>query len=207
MKLFVNSISPNSRKVTAVASHLGIDCEVQTIDLSKGENRSPEFTAINPNAKVPALKDGDFCLWESNAIMCYLASKVDTDLWPKSNARYDIQRWMNWELAHWGRWISSYGFETFLKGMLGMGEPDEKAMAEAAGFVARFAKVLDDHLEKHPYLVDDHLTLADFAVASHLTYRGPAKLPLDEFKHISAWESRLNEVPAWRDSAPKLPGA
>jgi glutathione S-transferase len=120
------------------------------------------------------------------------------------DTRYDIARWMNWELAHWGRWISSYGFETLLKGMFGMGEPDEKAMEEAAGFIAKFGGVLDEHLEKNNYLVGDKPTIADFAVASHLTYRVPAKLPLNGFKNILAWEARLNEIPAWRDSAPKM---
>ena len=204
MKLYVNDLSPNSRKVTSVANHLKLDCDIETLDFAKGENRAPEFLAINPNGKLPALQDGDFNLWESNAIMGYLCSKVDTDLWPKTNARYDISRWMNWELAHWGRWISSYGFETFLKGMFGLGEPDEAAMAEAAGFISRFGKVLDDHLSDKSFLVGDTLTIADFAVGSHLSYRIPAKLPLDDFKNILAWEARLLEVPAWRDSAPKM---
>ncbi len=204
MKLYINSLSPNSRKVIFVANHLGLECEQKTLDFAKGENRSPEFMAINPNGKLPALTDGEFSLWESNAIMGYLCSKVDTDLWPKSDARYDISRWMNWELAHWGRWISSYGYETFLKGMFGMGEPDEKKMEEAAGFIERFGGVLDGHLADNSFLVGGNATIADFAVASHLTYRIPAKLPLDDFKNILAWEAKLNDIPAWRDSAPKM---
>ena len=205
MKLYLNPLSPNCRKVSAVAQHLELEAEIVLVDFAQGENRTPEFLAINPNGKVPALADGDLCLWESNAIMGYLCSKKGTDLWPKSNSRYDILRWMNWELAHWGRWISSYGFETFLKGMLKLGDPNEEAMAEAAGFIARFGKVLDDHLANKSWLVGDKLTIADFAVGSHLTYRIPAKLPLDGFKNILAWEQRLNEIPAWRETAPKMP--
>lgn len=204
MKLYINPMSPNSRKVTATAKHLDLDCEIQIIDLANGENKKPEFLAINPNGKLPALEDDGFTLWESNAMMGYLCGKTDTTLWPKSNARYDILRWMNWELAHWGRWISSYGFETFLKGMLGMGEPDEAKMKEAAGFIARFATVLDDHLGAQDFLVGDSLTIADFAVASHLTYRIPGKLPLDDYKNILAWDARLGEIPAWRDTAPQM---
>lgn len=204
MKLYVNQLSPNSRKVTAVLSHLGLDSETQVIDLASGENRTPEFLAINPNGKIPALSDGDFSLWESNSIMGYLCSKTDTTLWPKSNARYDITRWMNWELAHWGRWISTYAFETMLKGMFGLGAPDEKVMEEAGKFIAKFGTVLDDHLSNTNFLVGNALTIADFAVASHLTYRVPAKVPLDDFSNILAWETRLNEIPAWRESAPEM---
>jgi glutathione S-transferase len=203
LKLYVNPISPNSRKITSVFDHLGLKGEVQVVDFSKGEHRTPEFLALNPNGKIPALTDGDFNLWESNAIMAYLCAQVETPLWPKTNARYDIMRWMDWELAHFGRWISTYAYETFLKGLFGAGDPDEKVMAEAAGFIARFGKVLDDHLANREFLVGDCLTIADFAVASHLSYRVPARLPLDDFGHISAWEARLNEVPAWRNSAPR----
>lgn len=204
MKLYVNPISPNSRKVIAVNELLGLDCDVVAVDLAKGENRVPEFLAINPNGKIPALVDNNFTLWESDAIMAYLCSKVDTELWPASNVRYDIMRWMNWELAHWGRWISAYGYETFLKAMFGLGEPDENVMQEAAGFIQRFGQVLDDHLAQNDYLVGKAPTIADLAVASHLTYRVQAKLPLGKFGNIASWETRLSEIPAWRDSAPGM---
>ena len=94
MKLYTNLFSPNARKVHAVAHALGIDLETHTVDLRAGEQRTPEYLALNPNGKVPTLVDGDTVLWESNAIMCYLAGKGDTDLWPKSAKRYDILRWM-----------------------------------------------------------------------------------------------------------------
>lgn len=204
MKLYINPLSPNSRKVTAVRNHLGLDTEVQVVDIGKGENRSPEFLAINANGKIPALTDGDLKLWESNAIMGYLCSKKDTSLWPKSDARYDIIRWMSWELAHWGRWISTYTYETMLKGMFGQGDADPAVVEEAGKFIAKFGKVLDDHLADHKFLTGDEVTIADFAVGSHLSYRVPGKLPLDDFKNITAWEARLNEIPAWRESQPKM---
>ena len=81
-------------------NELGIELETQTLDLRAGEQRTPEYLALNPNGKVPTLVDGDTVLWESNAIMCYLAGKGDTALWPKSAKRYDILRWMFWESNH-----------------------------------------------------------------------------------------------------------
>lgn len=71
---------------------------------------------------------------------------------------------MNWELAHWGRCLSTYGYETFLKGLFGQGAPDPKIVEEAGGFIARFGKVLDDHLAKK-YLVGDKLSLREWRVA------------------------------------------
>lgn len=202
MKLYLSPISPNSRKVSAVKAHLGIECDVQIIDLSNGENRAPKYLAINPNGMVPALTDGDFTLWESNAIMAYLCSKAESDLWPDGNARYDVQRWMNWELAHFGRWLTIYGFEKF-RGKFGMGEPDDKVLAAAGTSIAKFAKILDDHLARRTFMVGEALSIADFAIASHLAYRVAAEYPLNSFKNVLAWEERLLEVPAWRDTVPE----
>jgi glutathione S-transferase len=75
MKLYHFPRSPNTRKVLAVIVHLGLNTELETVDLLKGEQMKPEFIRLNPNHKTPALQDGDFLLWESNAIMQYLASR------------------------------------------------------------------------------------------------------------------------------------
>jgi glutathione S-transferase len=77
--------SPNSRKVEAVILHLGLEVEIRNHDLFKGELRAPDYLAINPNAKVPTLVDGNFKLWESVAIMQYLAEKSGDDtLFPRN---------------------------------------------------------------------------------------------------------------------------
>ena len=84
MKLYTFPPSPNSRKIMAVAHYLGIELDVHFVDLTKGDQMKPEFLALNPNHKIPTLQDGDFVLWESNAIMQYLAaSQSDRSLWPR----------------------------------------------------------------------------------------------------------------------------
>ncbi|KJV04997.1 glutathione S-transferase family protein, partial [Methylocucumis oryzae] len=79
MKLYHFPISPNSRRVVAVIHHLGLECELIALDLSKGEHLTPEFISLNPNHMIPTLVDGDTVLWESNAIMQYLCAKVGDD--------------------------------------------------------------------------------------------------------------------------------
>jgi glutathione S-transferase len=204
MKLYQNPLSPNCRKVLAVAKHVGVELELQTLDFTKGEHRAPEFLALNPNGKVPVLVDGDLHLWESNAIMAYLAGQQDTELWPKSAARYDILRWQYWQLGHWGPAIDTVTYERVLKPAMGIGEPDEGKIAQGLKDFDRYAKVLDRHLEGRSFLVGDGLTLADFAVAAPLTYAGPGQLPLGDHPNVEAYNKRLSEVPAWRDTAPKL---
>src|SRR5690242_13589624 len=120
MDFYTNPLSPNCRKVDAVAKQLGLELNYKIIDVRKGEHRTPAYLAINPNGKVPALVDGDIKLWESNAIQCYLAAKLDTEMWPKSPLRYDILRWQAWELAHFGLAARSVTFERLIKRLLGL---------------------------------------------------------------------------------------
>ena len=84
MKLYHFPISPNSRRVVAVLHHLQLPCELQTLDLGKGEQLQADFLKLNPNHMIPTLIDEAFSLWESNAIMQYLSSKVPNNtLWPR----------------------------------------------------------------------------------------------------------------------------
>ena len=77
MKLYSFTPSPNARKVAAVIAHLGLtDIEHVLVRLQKGEHRKPDYLAINPMGKVPALRDGDMLLWESNSICQYLADRA-----------------------------------------------------------------------------------------------------------------------------------
>ena len=74
IELYVFPPSPRAFKVMAVANHLGLDCALRMVDFSKGEHKAPGYVALNPNMRMPTLKDGDFVIWESNAIIRYLAA-------------------------------------------------------------------------------------------------------------------------------------
>src|SRR5437588_6251264 len=74
-ELYVFPPSPRAFKVMAIANHLGIEPTLHMLDIVKGEQRSPHYVALNPNMRMPTLRDGDYVLWESNAIMQYLAAK------------------------------------------------------------------------------------------------------------------------------------
>ena len=92
--------SPNTWKVRAVAAHLAIPLELEFVDLSKGQQRTPDYLALNPTGRTPTLVDGDFMLWESTAIMQYLASRAaQLALASDPRARADIMRWQSWQLA------------------------------------------------------------------------------------------------------------
>ena len=201
MKLYYFE-SPHPRVACAVAKHTGVPVEYVRVDLARGEQKSPDYLAIDPNGKVPALVDGDFTLWEAPAIACYIAAKAGSDLWPADErARLDILRWFNWGTAHFNRHAGTIWFERTLKRPLGLGEPDERAIGAATHFLDQFAPVLDTHLAKRDFLVGNRLSVADFHVAMFLGYEA-AGLPLAGLQNIARWYARLDELPAWREPFP-----
>src|SRR5262249_11196353 len=167
MKLYINPVSPNSRKPRLVAQHLGLAIEEKVVDLLKGEQRTPEFLAKNPNGMVPVLEDGDFCLWESNAISWHLAAQVPGNSLLPSDARsrVDIARWQSWELAHLQPAVGRVLREKFFKKLFNQGPPDPAQVKLGEEQFARFAAVLNGRLEGRKFLLGESLTVADFTVA------------------------------------------
>ena len=206
MKLHVVRASHNCRRVLATAAHLGLDVEIIEPDLAAGELKKPEYLALNPNGKVPTLEDGDFKLWESNAIMQYLASKKPgTTLWPDdARGRADITRWQLWEANHLSRGTGPLTFEKVFKPFVLKQEPNADVVTEAEATFHKFAPVLNGSLEGRKFITGDSVTLADFSLAANFSYAQPAGIPLQDYSHLSAWLDRMNEVEAWASTAPKL---
>src|SRR5882724_9281579 len=170
IRLHVFPPSPNAIKVIAAAHHLGIEFEPRIVDLTKGEQQKPEFVALNPNRKMPVLEEDGFVLWESNAILQYLAAKrADHGLWPSEPRRQaDVSRWQCWELAHWGPACGTLVFERFVKRFFGQGDPNPAEVARGEEEFHRYAEVLNQHLRHRDWLVGSTVTLADITVDAWL---------------------------------------
>ena len=210
MKLYGFPPSPNTWKVRALAAHLGVPLELEFIDLSKGAQYAPAYLALNPTGRTPTLVDGDFKLWESNAILQYIAGKSANSLWPNDDAkkRADIAHWQFWQLAHWGaEACQPLTFQRLVKKILNLGPPDEAAIAKGIEAFNKEAKMLDVHLAKQPYLVGKDLTIADFAVAAPLLYAKEAEMPLAPYANLRGWFDRVAALPCWRETAPQFPAA
>ena len=202
MKLYYTD-TLNPRKACAVARYLNSPVEFVHVDLAKGEHKTPDYLAINPNGKVPALQDGDLKIWESNAIMCHLARKAGSDLWPRDDdGKLEVTRWLTWSSEHFTRHAGMLYFQYIIKPKFGLGPQDEAAIKEATGFWRQFAGVLNDHLRGRKYILGDTLTVTDFAVGITLPYAATAKIPVAEFPEVERWHARLNELPAWREPWP-----
>lgn len=207
MKLHSFPGSPNHRKVTAVAAHLGLPVEEVMVDFATGDNQKPEFLKMNPNGMIPVLQDGDFYLPESSAIMMYLcAQKPGNTLLPSDPKQHaQVMRWMFWQGAHFGKACGTILFEKLVKPMFRKEQPDMAEVAKGEEMFHRFARVLDDHMKDRKWLVGDNVTLADYANAAMLMYAEMAQFPVSGYPNMMAWYKRVEELDAWKKTAPQMP--
>jgi glutathione S-transferase len=204
MKLYGFPLSPNTWKVRALAAHIGVPLELSIVDMKNGQHRSPDYLALNPTGRVPVLVDGDFALWESVAIMQYIASKKPNPLWPDDvRARADITRWQSWQVAHWGKEACEpLLYERFIKKTFNLGPMDQARVAAGTEAFNREAAMLDAHLAKQPFVAASGLSLADFSIAAALIYATQGEFPLAPYAHVRAWFDRVFALPAWKETAP-----
>jgi glutathione S-transferase len=209
MKLYYVVGSPNCRKVHAVIDHLDLEVQFEYRDFFTGELRLPEYLDINPNAMVPTLVDGDLVLWESNAIIQYLADRgLESALFPRDpKRRADIARWQHWELAHFNKAFGVLAFEAVAKPNFLNAQPDAGLVRWSQGELARFAQVLNRALEGRDYLVGDSITLADYAVIHLEGFKSAVPFDWQPYENLNAYFSRMAAVPHWMCTAPSSPQA
>jgi len=203
MQLYHHPFSPSARRVLMVAEHLGIALDLVEINLASPDDRR-RIEELNDNSKIPVLVDGGFVLWESCAIMQYLADGTPGQtIYPQDRAaRADVNRWMFWTCQHFAPALGVFGWENMWKKVVTGEDADPNELARGARDVARAAAVLDKHLSTRRWLVGDAVTLADYAVVAPLMYKEQARLPLDDYPHLLAWFARVQELPAWRRTTP-----
>lgn len=204
MKLYVLPPSPRALKVIALKNYLALECEIQLVDLSKDDHLAPGYELLNANRKMPVLQDSEFVLWESNAVLQYLAAKkTEFGLWPKdSRNQADVLRWMFWESSHWDQQAcGAVGFERVSKLALRLGAPDPARIADGEREFHRFAAVLNSHLRGRRWLVGSTLTIADFSIGAWIPAAGALGLPIDQYPEILRWYNEgLAQLPAWQSS-------
>lgn len=140
LEVHLDPATINSRKVLAGLELLGVPYKINHVNYFAGGHKQPPYTDLNPNGVLPAAKDGDFTLWESDAILQYAADMSGTDkYYPKDlKKRVDINRWLLWEAAHWQPSCYVFFIENAIKPLLK--EPTDQALlVAAAGRCARRA--------------------------------------------------------------------
>jgi glutathione S-transferase len=200
MRLYQHPLSFNSRRVVMTALQLGAPLELIVVDLGAQEQVQPKFLEINPNHRVPVLEDGDFRLWESRAIMQYLAEKTPgQSLYPTdARIRADVNRWLFWCSQHFTPAIGILNWENAIKPMIGRGNPDPVEVKRGETLLAEFAAVLDAHLATRDWICGSSLTLADLSIAAGLGCAIPAKAPVSHYANMQKWFARVQTLDAWK---------
>ena len=198
MEIIADPITVNCRKVLAGLKLIGADYTLTKVDYFKGEQKSPEVVAINPNATIPVMRDGDLVLWESNSILQYAADKVgNASAYPTDlKTRADVNRWLLWECGAWFSTCYIHLVENCVKPLLGA-ETDPAVLDGEAPNFHKLAGIMDARLAGSAYLCSDQPTIADVAVASPMHLHGWAKLPLDDHPNVVRWMTEGIEPQPW----------
>ncbi len=189
--------TPNGRKPLILLEELELPYEVAPVDLREHQQFAAEFLAISPNNKIPALKDGSLTLFESGAILTYLAEKHGRFLAPEGADRYRTLQWLYWQVGGLGPMLGQLGF--FSKADLAL--PKEHFTAEAE----RLLNVLDRALAGNPYVAGNHYTIADIAcypwtqaAASHLELNLSGKPAVQRWLALVGQRPAVQKAMAWK---------
>lgn len=191
MKIYGHFMSSPANQTRLTASALGLAFDYQHVDLASGQNKTPDYLAINPVGKVPALDDGGFYLSESNAICRYLAAKAGSDLYPgDAKKRAKVDQWMEFASHHLRANVNKVLFNKVFAKMLDV-PSDPKAIEEGMGFVAQQLPLVDKALGGVDFLVGDALSLADIAVLAALEPLEMIEYDVSAHANLKAWRAGL----------------
>jgi GST-like protein len=198
--------TPNGHKASIMLEETGLDYELCPVNILKGDQHTESFQAINPNRRIPAIIDIDgpegrrFTLFESGAILQYLAEKTGQFLSSKPEARYQTLQWLSFQIANVGPMFGQCGH------FMGYA-PEDIPYAKQRYYkeTVRLYSVLDDHLKNHEYLADDY-SIADIATYPWTMpiIRALHTIDIKEFPHVQRWNASISKRPAVRSGTALL---
>ena len=184
------SPTPNGYKVSVTLEELGVPYAVHTIDLSAGDQKTPEFLAISPNGRIPAIVDDGFSIFESGAILVYLAEKTGQLLPSDVHGRSTVMQWLMFQMGGVGPMMGQANvfFRYFP-------ETVQPAIDRYHGEVRRLFGVLDTRLADNEYLAGD-FSIADIANWCWVRTHNWSGVDIDGLDHLARWKHTLAERPA-----------
>jgi GST-like protein len=188
--------TPNGRKVSIMLEECGLPYRVKTVDITKGEQSHPDFVAINPNAKIPAIVDpdgpdgGPITLFESGAILVYLAAKTGKFLPASERGKYAALQWLMFQMGGVGPMFGqTHHFLRFAP------EPLPYAIKRYSAETARLYGVLDKRLAAAEYLAAEY-SIADIATFPWVARHEWQKIALADYPNVARWFAAIGARPA-----------
>ena len=196
--------TPNGVKVSIMLEECGLPYEAHRIDIMANESHDPAFLALNPNGKIPAIYDPDgpggrpLALFESGAILIYLADKTDRFLPEDPGRRYEAIQWLMWQMGGAGPMFGQLGF--FHK-FAGKDYEDKRPRDRYAAESSRLLAVLDGRLDGRTWIMGDDYSIADISLLGWIRnligfYDAAEMVGFDRFSNVQAWLERGLARPA-----------
>ncbi len=185
--------TPNGRKISIALEEMGLPYRVVPVPLKTGAQKTPEFLAINPNGRIPAIVDrdnGDFAVFESGAILIYLAEKSGQFLPAEAKARSVVIQWLMWQMGGLGPMhgqanVFNRYFPEKIPAVIDRYQTETK----------RLFSVMDRRLADQPYLAGDY-SIADMACWPWVMQHDWAGVPIDDLPHLKRWLETVGARPA-----------
>ena len=186
--------TPNGHKASIMLEELGLPYEVRAIRLAENEQKEAWYTAINPNGRIPTIVDrdnGNFVVFESGAILVYLAEKTGSPLLPSEpKKRSEVLQWLMFQMAGVGPMQGqAHVFVRYAP------ERIEYAITRYTEDVKRLYTILDKRLEGRDYLCDEY-SIADIATWPWVRIHFWADVSIDDLPNLQRWRDRIRERPA-----------
>ena len=188
--------TPNGRKVSIMLEECGLKYDVKKIDISKGDQFQPEFVAVNPNSKIPAIVDSDgpdgqpIALFESGAILVYLAGRVGKFLPASERGKFEALQWLMFQMGGVGPMFGqTHHFLRFAP------EPLPYAIKRYSGETARLYGVLDKRLGEAAYLAGEY-SIADIATLPWVARHEWQNIDLANYPNVRRWYEAIAARPA-----------
>jgi len=185
--------TPNGWKASVALEELGLSYTVHAIDLMSGAQRAPGFLAINPNGRIPAIVDhdaDDFAVFESGAILIYLAEKTGQLMPTDAKGRSRVMQWLMFQMGGVGPMMGQANvFHRYFP------EKIQPVIDRYQGETARLFGVLDRHLAEHAWLAADY-SIADIANWCWVRTHGWSGVGVETFPHLQRWMAEIAARPA-----------
>ena len=190
--------TPNGHKITIALEEMGLPYRLKPVNIAKGDQFTPDFLAISPNNKMPAIVDhqpgdggGPQSVFESGAILLYLAQKTGRLLPADPRARIEVMEWLFWQMAGLGPMSGQMGhFSVYAP------EPIPYAMERYDSEVRRLHRVMDKRLSQVHWLGGDGYSIADIAAWPWIEVYAKRPPDFDAFPHLARWHAAIAARPA-----------
>lgn len=191
IKLYDFPMSGNCYKVRLLLSMMKENYKIIPVDLGGGANQSNDFLAMNPRGQVPVIIDGDTTVWDSMAILAYLAREYGDEKWfPQDSVK--MAEVMQWLAVSENELL--YGLARSRATLIFKRPFDLKQCQEEAQMGL---EVMDKHLFENTWLVGDNATIADIACYPYISLANDAEICLDDYKNVLRWMKVFEELPGW----------